>query len=280
MHSSQDAPEMSSKRRLLRISLRTLFVFVTCIAVSLALFAHYARTRRAAIAAIQKAGGNIEMNTRDPSLLEGWFGSEVFGTVNKIDLREGEVDNALLAHLAALKELQGLDLSNADIDDEGLGHIEHLPLRELWLQGTDITDASAARLSKMTSLTFLQLNTTQLSDAFLEHLAPLPELENLGLRGTNVTSNGMKYLSRHPQLKRLDVYYTKVDDSGVAHLVDCPLLTYLGLSMTLITDAVFEHLDKLANLTDADLSGNQEVTTDAVLEFEKSHSTCDVEWYQ
>jgi hypothetical protein len=49
--------------------------------------------------------------------------------------------------------------------------------------------------------------------------------------------------------------------------------------MTKITDAVFHHLDKLPNLTDADLSANRPVTTEAVLTFEKSHPKCDIEWY-
>ena len=162
----------------------------------------YAHQRWAAFAAIRQAGGDLQMGIGRPGRLEKWFGAELFGTVNKVDLREGKADNALLAHVAALKELRRLDLSDADINDDGLRLIVHLPLRELWLQGTKITDASAATLSTISSLDFLQLNATSVSDAFLERLAPLPELEDLGLRGTQVTGVGMKYLSRHPKLKK------------------------------------------------------------------------------
>jgi hypothetical protein len=217
------------------------------------------------------------MGIGEPSWLEAWFGAELFGTVNQVDLRNGKADNSLLVHVADLTELTRLDLSNADIDDEGLRLIVHLPLRELWLQETKITDASAPTLSKIQSLEFLQLNATSLSDSFLEQLEPMRELENLGLRGTHVTAVGMKYLSRHPQLKLLDVYSTEVDDSGVAHLVECQSLADVGLSGTRITDAVFEHLDKLPNLTTADLNGRP-VTTEAVLAFEKTHPKCDIEW--
>ena len=185
-----------------------------------------------------------------------------------------------MAHIGALKELRRLDLSNADIDDDGLRQIIHLPLRELWLQETNITNASAATVSRMKSLDFLQLNATSLSDAFLEQLASMPELEDLGLRGTRVTGVGMKYLSRHPNLKKLDVYSTDVDDAGVKHLVDCQSLTDVGLSMTKVTNHVFEHLARLPNLTDADLTANRPVTTEAVLAFEKSHPKCDIEWYR
>ncbi len=270
---------MSPKKSWLRISLRTLFVLVTCVAIALASFTHYANKRRAAFSAIRGASGKIEMGIGEPSQLEKWLGSELFGTVIKVDLRECKVDNALLAHIAALKELRRLDLSNASIDDDGLRQIAHLPLRELWLQETNISDASATTISKFKSLDFLQLNATSLSDSFLEHLGPMLELDDLGLRGTRVTGAAMKFLSRHPKLKKLDVYSTEVDDSGVAHLVDCQSLTEIGLSMTKVTDAVFECLDKLPNLANADLNANRAVTTKAVLAFEKSHPTCDIEWY-
>ena len=271
---------MPSKKRWFRTSLRTFFVLFTFVAIAIAWFAHYAKQRRAAFAAIRQAGGDIQMGLREPSLIEEWFGAELFGSVNKVDLRKGKADNQLLAHIGVLKELRRLDLSNADIDDEGIRRIAHLPLRELWLQSTNITDASAATLSKIKSLDFLQLNATSLSDAFLEDLQPLPELEDLGLRGTLVTSAGMKYVSRHSNLEDLDVYSTDVDDSGVQRLVDCQSLTSLGLSMTKITDRVFQHLAKLPNLTDADLTANRPVTTEAVLAFEKAHPKCDIEWYR
>ncbi|HEY3394533.1 MAG TPA: hypothetical protein VGK58_17615 [Lacipirellulaceae bacterium] len=242
-------------------------------------FAHYAQKRKAAFAAIRKAGGEIQMGIDKPSRLVKWFGPEVFSTVNKIDLRDGKADNALLTHIGALTELHRLDLSDADIDDEGLRQIDHLPLRELWLQSTNITNKSAATISKIRTLYFLQLNATSLSNEFLEQLESMPALADLGLRGTQVTGAGMKYLSRHPNLKHVDVYSTGVDNSGVRHLADCKGLTDVGLSMTRITNDVFEYLEMLPNLTEADLSANRPITTEAVLAFEKAHPQCDIEWY-
>lgn len=271
--------EAGSKSRWFQYSLRTGLLGVTCLAIAFAWFGHYANQRKAAFSAIRQAGGDIRMGIREPSLLEEWFGAELFGSVEEVNLRKGQADNALLAQIGALKEVRRLDLSNADIDDEGLHKIVHLPLLELWLQETKITDASAATLSQIKSLNFLQLNATSLSDAFLEHLQPLPKLKDLGLRGTRVTSAGMQYLPRHPRLTDLDVYHTEVDDAGVERLVDCQSLTSLGLSMTRVTDHVFQHLARLPNLTDANLSANRPVTTEAVLAFEKAHPKCDIEWY-
>ncbi|KAA5545905.1 hypothetical protein FYK55_03040 [Roseiconus nitratireducens] len=271
---------MSNKRGWLRVSLRMLLIAFTAVAIGIAWFANYAQKRWAAFEAVREAGGEIQMGIGEPTVFEKWFGPELFGVVNKIDLRKGTVDNELLKQIGHLSEVRRLDLSNAKIDDDGLQWIVHLPLRELWLQSTQISDASAESISQMRSLDFLQLNATSVSDTFLEALRPLPELEDLGLRGTEVTGVGMKSLARHPRLKSLDVYHTDVDDSGVESLVQCQSLTDLGLSMTQVTDAVFEHLDKMPKLTEADLSANGPVTTEAVLAFEKSHPSCDIEWYR
>jgi Leucine-rich repeat (LRR) protein len=273
---------MSSKRRWFQYSLRTFLVLVTCVALAIAWFANHARQRRAALESIRQAGGSIQMYYREPNsetLLEKWFGRELFEPVMKVDLRKGIVDNELLRHIGVLKELKRLDLTDAQIDDEGLHGIAHLPLVELWLQNTKITDAPAATLSQLKSLEFLQLNANSLTDAFLEHLEVLPELDNLGLRGTLVTNAGLKHLSRYPKLKKLYLYQTSVDDSGVLSLVGCQSLVQLDLGSTKVTNRVFEHLARLPNLEDVDLNASP-VTTEAVLAFEKAHPKCDVEWYQ
>ena len=266
-------------KRFTRISIRSLLVVVTCVAIGLAWLTHYANSRKSAFAAIRDSGGDIRMGLGEPTILEEWFGTEVFGTIIKIDMRKGSADNKLLTHIAKLTEVRQLDLSNCEIDDEGLRLISHLPLTELWLQSTHISDASAETLSMMPTIDFLQLNSTALTDAFLRDLQSLPRLQDLGLRGTEITGDGMRYLSRHPKLSELDLYHTSVDDSGVDLLTNCPSISKLGLSMTQVTDAVFAHLEGFPKLTKADLSGNRTVSTEAVLDFEKNRPKCDIEWY-
>lgn len=263
----------------LRFTIRALLIALTASALGVGWFAHYVQKRRAAFAAIEAAGGEYQMLVGgEPSWLEKWFGAEAFGPVYAIDMRQGIADNELLAHIGVLTQVADLDLSNADIDDQGLEQIAHLPLRRLWLQDTAITDASAETLSQMQQLRFLQLNATELTDEFLARLKALPNLTILGLRGAKVTSAGMQHLARHPRLETLDVYWTAVDDDGVRVLVDCPSLGDLGLSSTQVTDDVFQYLDQMPKLFTVDLNGLRTITTEAVRTFEKLHPKCEVEW--
>jgi len=275
--------EMSGKHRWLRISLRSLLVATLIIAVGLAWFTNYANSRRSAFAAIRQAGGQIQManvpKTALAARLESWFGPELIGDAYKVDLRKTKANNDLLKQIAVLRELRALDLSYASVDDTGLLTIAHLPLQELWLQSTNITDLSAATISGFRSLEFLAINATSLTDHFLEEVQSLPVLKNLGLRGSKVTGAGMQFLSRHPKIEKLDVYSTEVDDAGVESLTSSKSITDLGLSMTKVPNQVFVHLDRLPNLSRADLSGNSLVSTEMVLAFEKSHPKCDIEWY-
>ena len=101
-----------------------------------------------------------------PLDLKNGLGPEIVGAVLEIDMRKGSTDNELLMHIGKLNELRRLNLSSVSIDDEGLRLIAHLPLTELWLQSTQITDSAAETLSKMKTLQKLSLNATSLSDSF------------------------------------------------------------------------------------------------------------------
>lgn len=179
---------MAQNHRWLRISLRSLLLVTLVIAVGIAWFANYANRRKSAFAAIRDAGGQIQManvpRTAIASRFERWFGSELFGVAYKVDLRKTKANNDILKHVAVFRELRALDLSYANVDDSGLNTIAHLPLQELWLQSTNVTDPSANTLSTMKSLEFLALNATSVTDQFLEDLGTLPSLQNLGLRGS------------------------------------------------------------------------------------------------
>ena len=89
----------------------------------------------------------------------------------------------------------------------GLSKLELLNLSE-----ADVTDAGLVHLQNMKELKQLHLNQTKVSDAGLKHLAGLERLEWLLLYGTSVTSSGAAtFREQHPDT---EVVITEGDNVG------------------------------------------------------------------
>jgi hypothetical protein len=132
------------------------------------------------------------------------------------------IGDAFLKRLAGARELQTLHLSGTRVTDEGLRSLPRLPqlkylglsytsvsdsgvaaaledpssLEILWLEGTQITDASLALLKDAKCLEFLSLDRTKVSDAGLRHLRGLPALFDVSVDHTEVTPQGLSALKQ------------------------------------------------------------------------------------
>jgi hypothetical protein len=81
-----------------------------------------------------------------------------------------------------------LQMANADVDDRTLEHLKGLTeLRELDLNGTQVTDAGLAVVAGLPQLRTLRLARTRITDeGFRTHLFPKESLTRLDLTGTDV----------------------------------------------------------------------------------------------
>lgn len=181
----------------------------------------------AAIAAIQKLGGDVRM---------GAGGLEAVG-LDKVKLTAADLAHlkalpsiqtlslrftgpgAGMEHLVALKNLQSLYLPGSNIDDTGMEQIGKMPaLVNLYLQETKLTDAGLAHLKNMATLRILYLDQTKTTDAGLAHLKGLTNLVGLYLSDTAVTDAGLENLKGMARLAFLDLRKTKVTAEGIKKL--------------------------------------------------------------
>jgi len=156
----------------------------------------------AAIAWVSKLGGTVETSPDRPGK-----------PVIKVDLHGTAVQDSDLEALAALPELETLDLRLTKIGDAGVAHLRTL-----------------------TKLRFLNLFRTGLSDDGLVPLEGVHDLETLLIGGTRVTNSGMSRLAAFKKLKKLSVFDTQVGDAGLAPLATLPRLEVLLVGKSKVTD--------------------------------------------
>lgn len=170
-----------------------------------------------------------------------------------------------LSHLRRMTGLKELRLDGCEISDAGLKIIaEFSKLKLLRLQDAVVTDAGLAYLSDLKHLSRLKLNgCSQVGDAGVVHLGPLTPLTFLNLTGTGVTDEGVAHLRRLTNLHRLDLGGTAVSDASLNHLRSLPKLVSLTLSDTGIMDDGLKRLSELKQLTELWINGTK--ITDAGL---------------
>jgi len=175
----------------------------------------------AAIKAIERKGGFVEISQKGPRWFAGLFGDYYpFRRVFLVELGFGNSDADVkvieslpqakmvflngttvrgpgLAVLSSLRALQFVDLTQSDITDEGLQYLDGIQtLQRLGLARTKISDAGLAHLRSCVNLRELDLEGTAVTDAGLYHLESAP-LKRLDIRGTLVTSKGISWAKRN-----------------------------------------------------------------------------------
>jgi internalin A len=173
-----------------------------------------------AVEAVKRLGGNVARDHNDPA-----------HTVVEVNLCFTEVTVADLKEMAALQNLQKLDLSRTHVTGAGLKEMVCLQnLQTLILDNTRVTDAGLKELATLKNLQRLDLNNTQVTDAGLKDLAALKNLESLDLNGTHVRDAGLKDLAALKNLEFLNLMGTNVTDPGLKDLAALKNLQYLALN--------------------------------------------------
>ena len=258
-------PSSRPWRRFLRFSVRGLIVLVLVVGAGLGWIVRQAHIQRDAVAAIRRAGGEVEYDCywsngrrvlggepRAPRWLIDLIGGDYFHHITKVEfLSPASATDAKLAHVGGLSQLQLLSANySPSVSDAGLAHLKGLTnLSILALCDTHASDTGLAYLKGLRSLSELNLCNTQVTDRGLAHLKALTGLSSLGLNGTQVTDAGLAHLTGLSNLSMLALSGTHASDTGLAYLKGLTSLSQLNLSNTHVTDAGLAHLTGLTNLT-------------------------------
>jgi hypothetical protein len=178
-------------RRYLHLSLRSLLALVLVWGIWLGWIVHCAQVQREAVAAIERAGGEVRYDWQwkdnapvhgkpwGPKWLVDRVGIDYFGHVTLVNLvHRGPERESVLSHVGRLGRLQELCVHSSSVTDAGLARIRELKnLRRLILYRTQVTDAGLVYLKGLTNLSELYLNQTRVTDVGVRTLQEtLPKL--------------------------------------------------------------------------------------------------------
>ncbi len=135
--------------------------------------------KQAAVAALRQLGVRVELDE-----------SQAAQSVAAVKTKITDVE---IVHLAALPELESLDISGGQITDAGLANLRGLvELKRLYLRDLPITDAGLEHLQGLTGLEVLTLSNAKISGKGLAQLRDLKQLRVLNLSGNPIV--GVKKL--------------------------------------------------------------------------------------
>ncbi len=222
----------------------------------------------------------VDPSYSDAEFVDDQFQKRIDKNVNATTMNSDglEISDFSLRSLGRMKRLSYLSLENSPVTDRGLKFIEHLPIKNLVLRNTKVTDAGMARLLKFQSLVYLDISGTPVTDAGLEILAKkgslttliaddtslddqavellseFSSLNDLSLAGSAVTDAGVSAIARLAHLEVLNLSNTKIGDNGVKALTTLSHLKSLKLAGTKITGTGVEYLVAMPSLLSLDLS--------------------------
>lgn len=133
---------------------------------------------------------------------------------------EQDLTPASLELLAAMDQLESLDLSGTRLRGAQLDFLQRMPqLTVLNLAGNPLADADLARVAGLNRLERLNISFCQeLGDGALVHLQSLNELVDLSAQYTQITDRGLEYLYDLPKLRDATFLGSQVTRQGLRQL--------------------------------------------------------------
>jgi len=170
-----------------------------------------------------------------------------------LNLSNTAANDGTCKFLHRLSGLVNLNLGYSDVGDDGVKQLAALPnLRDLDLQATRITDASAATLSHLHP-DRLVLSRTTITDAMVAALAH-SDLKTIELTQDAITDRTFGSLRSMSHLKKAYLESTPITDAGFRKLAGMKSLRELDLrNDPHITDASVSVLSTLTGLKDLDV---------------------------
>jgi Leucine Rich Repeat (LRR) protein len=126
-----------------------------------------------------------------------------FERLEELNLRGRKITDLGMVHLARMKNLRTLDLSETGVTSDGIERITGLNLRQIKLSDLKrVDDRSIAHLLRIKMLESIDLSGTSVSDAGLQKLADATNLRQIFVGGSKVSKEAAQLFQKdRPQMQ-------------------------------------------------------------------------------
>ena len=135
-----------------------------------------------------------------------------------LDVNTSLMTDDALQHIAKIKSLQDLCLTNNAITDRGIEYLKGMELMTLRLNETDVTDACLDSLVELKSLRVLDLDDCNITDQGIAKFVDIPTLQFVNLENLKVTLAGLSRLADLYELRMLRINGTPLSLEDVSEL--------------------------------------------------------------
>jgi len=161
------------------------------------------------------------------------------------------------------------------INDNGVMHLQELPLETISLYDTNVSDKGVMNLPKF-KLERLGLEQTQITGECLKSICSAKKLKKLGLDNTKVDSDSLLYLENMNNLQVLSLRDTKINDKAIAYLAKLSLCE-LFLDNTSISNLSIKQLSKFKTLKLLSIKGTL-ITLQEARKLRKAIPDCQINY--
>lgn len=183
-------------------------------------------------------------------LAQGFLGNDFFRRANFVFLEDRKIGDSALGYLGEFANFRGgVSLDHSAITDAGLARVAALDDLELLdISDTRITDSGLARLVGLGRLDCLVLDDTKITDTGLQYVGQIAQLSDLRMNHDRISGGGLKHLTNLAQLRKLGASYTDITDAALASIGKLKHLDSLWLAGTNVTNAGLAHLSGCTEL--------------------------------
>ena len=173
----------------------------------------------------------------------------------KISYEQLELSDKCFKYIGKMVQLEKLTVKDSIVKDAWLRNLANLPLKNVNLNGCDLTDEGIREIAKIKSLDSLLIGQAQITDESLKLLAEHPNLTFLDLDRTKISDRGLAFLlPKKNDWTHLNLAKTNLTPECVDILIQFKNLRLLNLQGLHLNAAQLEKLSALKNLRLLDLS--------------------------